>query len=242
MKGNDMNTPYKILKLRSGEEIIAKISGQTKDKMILERPMIFMTKFIIDPYSGKQRELTTLKNWLSNTNEIQTKIPKDYVATFLTPDKEVLELYSMEMEREDVNTQVRQKFQNLTPEDAKKMIDLENEDLDIPDDKFEQIMDMLKDSMNENPNMIDDMIPTFEDEEDEEKTNLRNFITLTMFIPPEALLPMVKAGMIDMKDIKNLIQSLSNDNYFGEDKERQKDEDFGNDWTDWSPDITDYFK
>ena len=32
-------TPYRMMKLRSGDEVIARIVGQTKKKLILERPM-----------------------------------------------------------------------------------------------------------------------------------------------------------------------------------------------------------
>ena len=98
-----MKTAYRILKLKSGEDIITRIKGQDKNKLILERPMSFVTRIIMDPYTGRQKELTILKNWIPYTNEIQTKIPKDYIASFLTPDSEVIKLYDLEKEKEDVN-------------------------------------------------------------------------------------------------------------------------------------------
>ena len=92
---------YRILKLRSGEELIAGIQGESNNKLILERPMIFKSLIIPDPFGGKQKEITILKNWLSHTNEIQTKIPKDFIATYLTPDNDVVELYNLEKEKQD---------------------------------------------------------------------------------------------------------------------------------------------
>jgi hypothetical protein len=35
---------------------------------------------------------------------------------------------------------------------------------------------------------------------------------------------------------------MRNDNYKGNDKKRQTEEDFGMDWKDWSPDPEDYLK
>ena len=52
---NTMKTPYRILKLRSGEELIAKIRGESKGKLILERPMIFKTILLSGNY-GTQKE------------------------------------------------------------------------------------------------------------------------------------------------------------------------------------------
>ena len=237
-----MKTPYRILKLRSGEEIITKIASQTKDKLVIERSMIFITRIMIDPYSGKQKELTVLKDWLSNTNEIQTKIPKDFIATFLIPDIDVVELYSLEKEKEDVNTEVRRQIIDTSSDDIKKEM---KDPISFSDEKLEEALKMMKDQYLNDPEMLDDMINDEDVEfEDESMTpEMKNFITLTMFLPPEALLPMVQAGMLDPRDIKDLIDSLMNDNhnYNGDDKKRQEEEDFGNSWRDWSPDIKDYF-
>ena len=93
-----MGTSYKILKLKSGEEIITKILGQQKGKFILERPMIFKTLHMMDGL-GRQKEITVLKDWLQFTDEITINIPKDYIATFLKPDKSASELYELQKEK-----------------------------------------------------------------------------------------------------------------------------------------------
>lgn len=95
-----MGTSYKILKLKSGEEIITKILGQQKGKFILERPMIFKTLHMMDGF-GRQKEITVLKDWLQFTDEITTNIPKDHIATFLKPDKSSSDLYDLQKEKED---------------------------------------------------------------------------------------------------------------------------------------------
>ena len=240
-----MKTPYRILKLKSGEQIIARLKGEERGKIIIERPMIFMTRVVMDPYSGRQRELTILKNWLAHTNEIETRLPKDYIATYLVPDSDVMELYSLEKEKEDVD-QKRPSITNLT-EMVKRDLDLESEDMksinDMMPEDFENLMDMMKDAIHENPELLDDV------EEMQENTmtpQSKNFITMSMFLPPEALLTLVDAGLIDVDDIKDLIENINGKvkriEYTGDDEKRQKEEDFGNRWTDWSPDLNDYLE
>ena len=65
---------------------------------------------------------------------------------------------------------------------------------------------------------------------------------MSMMLPPEALMTLVEAGIIDEEDVLDLIESLNGNfnnkksKYTGDDEKRQKEEDFGNRWTDWNPD------
>ena len=72
----------------------------------------------------------------------------------------------------------------------------------------------------------------------------KSFITMSMMLPPEALLSLVEAGLIDVEDVLDLIENLNGKvkrtKYNGNDEERQQEEDFGNKFTDWSPDLNDY--
>ena len=239
-----MKTPYRILKLRSGEEIIAKLMGEQKGKIIVERPMIFMTKLVMDPYSGRQRELTILRNWLSHTAEIQTKIPKDYIATYLIPDNTVMELYALEKEKEDVDP-IDPSITNLT-ETMKKDLNSEMKSINdmLPDD-FQNLMDMVRDAVEKNPELWPEFLENPEPEQDTINPHQpKNYISMSMFLPPEALISLVDSGIIDEEDLVSLIENIngSKKEYKGDDKNRQADEDFGNDWQDWSPDLKDYFK
>ena len=235
-----MKTSYKILKLRSGEEIITKIRGENNGKLILERPMVFKTVLVSSPY-GTQKEITILKNWLSFTNEIETKIPKDFIATYLEPDHSVIKLYDLEKKKEDID-----------PPTPKKIIDARDLNKKSNKDKQPPSNKILKDIIN---NLSDeDMKEMFDDMMDENrfpdfpfpsKEEGENMIAFSMFLPPEALLSLVNAGLLDLEDVQNMIDAMTNHpkndiKYTGDDENRKSSEDFGTKWTDWSPDPDDY--
>lgn len=225
-----MKTVYRILKLKSGEDIITRIKGQDKNKLILERPMSFVTRIIMDPYTGRQKELTILKNWIPYTNEIQTKIPKDYIASFLTPDSEVIKLYDLEKEKEDVNYK------------KKNIIDMgnqqnQNELFEDNVDKLKSMFDFMKDFKTDDSFMdqIEDMLQP-EEPEPSPSGNFKNYISLSIMLPPEALLSLVDADILDADDVQDLIDSLNN-----KDKKNNKDDkNYGNRWKDWPADLDDY--
>tara|TARA_R110000824_G_scaffold17399_2_gene70697 strand:- start:417 stop:1190 length:774 start_codon:yes stop_codon:yes gene_type:complete len=256
-----MKTPYKILKLRSGEEIIARIRGEKQGKLILERPMIFKTIMIASP-RGTQKEITILKNWLSFTNAIETKIPKDFIATYLEPDHTVVELYDMEKEKEDVK-----------PNPPRKIIDakdMEKEDESpsifppIDDELFEKMKKLTDENIQEMFEMLNDEMENTPFPPDAEEGE--HMINISMFLPPEALLSLVEAGLLDIEDVQKMIDIMSNPQkpspgkhpfgnwgshpfkkyngmngkYTGDDENRKSADDYGMDWEDWSPDPHDY--
>lgn len=236
-----MNSSYRILKLKSGEQLIASITGSNKDNLVVFRPMIFKNTIITD-MTGRQREITVLRNWLAYTNHIETKIPKDFIISYLDPDLDVQELYELEKEKEDV--------QVSKPKIIDKM-KLTEEQMEDKQKSFMDFISQIKDKFQSQEN-LEDMLDELEDEIEEEMEDmdddspgypLQNLITMTMFLPPEALMTLVDAGIIDISDIKNLIEAMNNNMSYKEpDKKRKSDEDFGNEWTDWSPDLSDYFK
>ena len=117
----EMKTPYRILKLRSGEQI-----------------------------------------------------PKDYIATYLIPDSDVMELYSLEKEKDDSNPS--SKITNLTEMMMKDMKD-KNIGTDMIPEEIENLIDLMKDAIEENPDILGDI-------EEMEKPNHshKNFITMSMMI------------------------------------------------------------
>ena len=79
---------YRILKLRSGEQLICEIKNSSKDMMKVKRPMAFRSAISFDGM-GNQKEYTVLRDWLNHTNEIETGIPRDFIVSILVPDEKI---------------------------------------------------------------------------------------------------------------------------------------------------------
>ena len=91
----------RVLKLKSGDEIIAKVKGKEKGHFLVERPMQIKTSIMHDEYGRVTNEVILLRSWLANTNQMVCKIPEDFVALMLPPAKPVINHYKVELEKED---------------------------------------------------------------------------------------------------------------------------------------------
>ena len=246
MRADMMNNSYRILKLKSGEELITKIIYSNKDKLTIEKPMIFKSTTVTDPY-GRAKEITVLKNWLLFADHEETSIPKDFVASFLKPDIDVLELYRLEKKKDEAlknkNRIIKRPNKDTTKENN---IDAESE--------FDSIMNILNKYKNKDEivDKIMDNIENMSDEEfkamqesQQEDEDFANYITMNVVLPPEALLSLVDSGLIDEEEILRMIHALKSQaemnnsmmNYYNRNKDYKN---YGKDWKDWSPFPEDY--
>lgn len=240
---------YRIMKLRSGEEIITRIVGSTKEKLTLDRPMCFRSVMIQDFY-GTPKEILVLKNWIPLSLENRIDIPKDSVMSYMTPNPDAISIYETEKQKEDTKGKVSE-FKKANPidddEEFKKM-------LKYLSDNTQKLDDMMKDI--ENPN---------NQQKDQEKkpSSKDDMIFMNMMFPPEMLIDLIESDIIDPeifgemyqdikknmrkkkkkptanpKSKKNEKKSLSegqSDKYTGNDTDHK---DYGNRWTDWNPDLS----
>jgi len=245
MRADMMNNSYRILKLKSGEELITKIIYSNKDKLTIEKPMIFKSTTVTDPY-GRAKEITVLKNWLLFADHEETSIPKDFVATFLKPDIDVLELYRLEKKKDEALKKKNRIIKRPNKDTKNKNINAESE--------FDSIMNILNKYKNKDKivDKIMDSIDNMSDEEframkesQQEDEDFANYITMNIVLPPEALLSLVDSGLIDEEEILRMIHALkfqaemnnSMMNYYNRDKDYKNQ---GKDWKDWSPFPEDY--
>lgn len=245
----EKKTQYKIMKLRSGEEIISRIANSTKDKLTLERPMCFRSLMIQD-YYGNPKEVLIMKNWIPLSVENKIDIPKDFVTSFMTPNPDAVSLYETEKEKEDTKGKLTQ-FKKENPidedEDFKKMMKFLSENT-------QKLDDMLNDPENQNQ----DKKPT-----DKKPNQKDDMIFMNMMFPPEMLIDLIESEIIDPEMFGEMYQDIkkemrkkkkpsnqtpknkkpskktffegNSDKFTGNDKDHK---DFGNRWTDWNPDLT----
>ena len=212
---------YRILKLRSGESVIATVLDSKNNQVTIENPMIMHVMSVPDPFLKFKREILTMSNWLEYSKTKKVTIPEDWIALSLTPDAQTTKLYIAEVNQPDVTMEEMAKEQRMREDIMKQaeenLRDLEDEieshlsDMDMPDIpsspppssvfmSFSMNHDMFK-KMIEDGLLDHDMDDNFEGDELEE---------------PE---------------------TLDRD----EDKHRSgSEDDFGNEWVDWSPDLRDY--
>jgi hypothetical protein len=126
-----METTCRLLKLRSGEEVLCLLAGENESMIHVLRPMVIKSHMTYDSF-GITREITVLRNWLEFTEAEEVDIPKDHIATILKPTNSTIDLYQNSIRKEEKAKK--------TLDDAHKKLDeiLENEDT------FNQ---MLKDLM-----------------------------------------------------------------------------------------------
>ena len=215
---------YRILRLRSGQDVITRIVGKKKDKLIIERPMQMKVSTIIDGMT--QREVLFFRNWLQFTDSDETKIPRDWVASFLEPQEELIELYNIEKKKED---DIKEQLKRL--EDAEPL-----EKLMIMRDVMENIKKIkgTEDEPMDEPDYKDVVEP--------------GSIIVNLAIPPSIFFQMISEGILENFDFEHIMGSTF-DSMMNEDftKFTDKDtsdeidrEDYGSRWTDWSPNVEDY--
>ena len=245
------NNSYRILKLKSGEELITKITSSKSNKIIIEKPMIFKSTTVSDGY-GKAKEITVLKDWLLYADSKKTSIPKDFVASFLKPDLDVLELYQLE-KKKDKEQKKKNRIIKRPNKDTKQNIN-------DAEDEFNTILNILNDNKYKNKDdFIDNIMNNIENirnqeeiqnDQESEESDFENYITMNIVLPPEALLSLVDSGLIEEEEIMRMIQALKSqaelqskmntnimDYYNSRNKTYKND---GKDWRDWSPFPEDY--
>jgi hypothetical protein len=229
----------RVFKLRSGEEIIAKVAGKSKDKIKLQRPMKIVENYQTDPFTGAKRQFVFFTNWLGNTAELSADIPLDFIVVELSPDPDMISLYSRQTEVEDTNNSPQPKnpkslFPNMTEADLQKMTD----EID------EKLEEMLKQLAREEPRGLSgDAIKPIGMDWDASKPPLNplpstplpfmnpgmgipprmpNSILFSVSIPQDILAAWVESGFIDY--LKDSVQDFMSTDFLEEIMNDEEDE------------------
>jgi hypothetical protein len=221
-----MSSSYRVLKLQSGEEIIAKIKGKKGEKIILENPMVFTTQLRSTPF-GQTQEITFLKDWLINIEKDTVKIPENFIVTWNSPSTDVAKLYDAERK-------------NKSSRDYKKSSTNPNENNAL--NKILEDLKKLEDQIDETEKNVQPPFPT-EPPFPLPPGQSKNSIFMSMMLPPDFIKNLIEEGYLDLDDLDDLdypeddigdfYEEINDHKYTGEEK---TDPDYGNRWTDWNPD------
>ena len=204
---------YRLVKLRSGEELIAVVKGVNANTVVVERPMQVRIATTHHPVTGEVlRETTVLKNWLSGTDEIECDIPRDFIVTTLVPNQKTVDKYETEKEKEDEYKEL-----GLDISDINELVDKLAKQIGLPSPENPE--------GNKNPPLTG---PTGEE-----------IIVMSFAIPKNIFENLVQSGILsdDLEDIP--LDDFGFEEM--EDDERDEgDEDWGNNFSDWPEDLEDY--
>lgn len=173
----EKKSELRVFKLRSGEEIIAKVAGKSRNKIKLQRPMKIVENIQTNPLTGSKRQYVFFTNWLGNTSELVADVPTDFIVVELPPDPDIINMYSRHTEMEDTNkdpSKLDQKNKSLFPSMSEEEIRKITTELD------EKLENMLKDMAKEDPMGLSDSVPPVGMGGDSMKPLMNPF----MFAPP----------------------------------------------------------
>lgn len=230
---------YKILKLKSGEELIAQISDKNRRTMVLSRPMIFRTTTMMDQI-GRPYDMTILKDWLIHSQSKEVEIPRNHIASIIEPNTETTKLYSLEVTRLD---NLVQETKQLSDEDIinklneKKKLATDEQILnEIFGNLFKEMEEMGQEAYDKMSNLPEVPPDNLIDEggADDAEVFQRPMIYISMMLPPEAIMDLMNAGILSPKQLSKIAKKIKKDNKFtGDEKDHPN---YGNRWTDWNPD------
>jgi len=222
---------YKILKLKSGEDLIGTVR-LTKDGTIkIHRPMVFKSMVTQDLWGG-MREVFMLKDWLLLSEDKIAVLDKASINTIVNASKEISSLYDAEKLKDDASP-LKPKRSQVMPE----------------------LPDLGPNPINDIQRHLEEMIARSE-KMAEEESNLKDLakpkkgdkmVFMNLVFSPDVIIELLRSGLLDRKELGEMINEITNENgegmnpdKFTGDKTDKKD--LGNDWTDWpaDPNSEDY--
>ncbi len=90
--GSNLNN-FRILKLKSGENIICNVRTDLTDKFLVDYPFDMETMVLVDRFGIPRQEKLILKRWLNYCKGHSITVPKDYIVGITHPTEALLNHY-----------------------------------------------------------------------------------------------------------------------------------------------------
>lgn len=228
----------KIIKLSNGEELIADVQ-EDSEKYIINDPMVFLTTTMSDE-TGLGVDVTFMKDWLNNSDIKTIELSKDRVVAIIDASKKCIRHYSLEKEKNENEKKIANTLSEQELDEFMKNVDAVMEQMfnpnsvgpdapfedELPYDEYEREEKRRKKRRKRKKSIENSMIP--------KELQDRPMIYLNMVIPPEAIMNLISAGILDPEMIQTMIDQVKKKAKFtGDEKDRK---DFGNKFSDWNPD------
>ena len=94
-------TPFRILKLKSGEDIVAQLVQNKKETITVARPMVIKVMHYVEPMSGMKKESLVLYDWLRACIPNKATIEKSHILSIFDADPEILKVYEIQKKLDD---------------------------------------------------------------------------------------------------------------------------------------------
>jgi len=160
-------TNFRILKLRSGENIICNISKNLKDKLIIEHPHALDTMIMVDRFGIPRQQKLIIKEWINYSKGNAISIPKDYIIDILQPTAPVLNHYLYARKNGTIIKMTKEEEELMMEEMRESLRDSEETISDVLKNYFEngipeEMLQDIADSISDEYFIVDD-----DEEEDE---------------------------------------------------------------------------
>jgi hypothetical protein len=261
---------YILIKLRSGEEIVASIMSKNRSGLKVFRPMQIKQIPFVDPVSGTLKAAVIMENWIGRTNENEVTIPNNWVGIKMLPSKDVVDVYEKQMEKEDAPSAIEPKEDDPSAPEPKEdplmsrlKTGLKTDDQgsilkEVEDEMNRLLLEMTKDAGNSGMAFFPPMVDSMENFGKMGKDD-REMVIVNFMFPPKLFKQMMEEGLIDDFLTAGMSMGENGDDSF-EDREddvyapkrenairendvdivERGDETYGNSYRDWSSNPNDY--
>lgn len=157
------NSDCKLLRLVSGEFIISKIVGSTKNEFFLDRPMTitgFTSMGSVGEFGMIQKQYMCLNNWMEYSIENTVKIRRDFVIAISKPEQKIIEAYDIQKEHEDIDASDKYKKLQITESLLEDYDDLAEK---LSEDQLNRLVQGILEDL-ENFGSVEDIIEYDEDD------------------------------------------------------------------------------
>jgi hypothetical protein len=211
---------YRIIKFNNGDTLICKILEVKRNSLIIERPMQYKIVMLVNNETMNNTEMLVFKPWIDQGTDQVLEIKSNNIITVSKASEKLVICYEMEKKKEDNPVKESEMpMQDITDlllnQQQKPQINTPPDNINItfnvPPEMAEEIVEMMAEAKS------------WEDLDDEE-------------LEDEDLFPEVKPP----KKKPNKKKPNSASKQPPQKKNKKDNKNFGNDWSDWSPDPKDY--